>query len=72
MYDTTAINSRKALQVGVAGRESGARQNKKFHIVDTHAKMTLDYGIDVTVTAAEFVKLDGFRAPLHGVANQSP
>ena len=27
-------------------------------MIDTHAEMALDYGIDVTIAAAVFVKLD--------------
>ena len=30
----------------------------QFHIIDTHAKMALYYGVDVTVAAAELVKFD--------------
>ena len=48
----------KALRGAVAAREFGEKQTKEFHMNDTHAEMALDYGIDVTVAAAEFMKFD--------------
>ena len=53
-----AINSCRALQGVVAVQEFEAEQNEDFYLVAMHAKMALDYGIDVTVAATEFMKLD--------------
>ena len=63
MHDTTAINTRKAgsskvLQEAIAVWEFGAEQTKKFCMNYMHAKMALDYGIDITVAATELVKFD--------------
>lgn len=50
--------------MAVAVRESGAEQNREAHTIDTHVKMALDYGVDVTVAAAEPVKFDMMRSAL--------
>ena len=71
MHDTTAINSRKALQEAVAVRESGAEQTKEFRMNDTHAKMALDYGIDIIVAAAELVKFDMMGSALRSMELQT-